>query len=285
MLHVCLTHDIDRTYKSHQYITKFVRSIFKLSYSGVVGQIKSLFVKHPYWGFNELIEIERDYNVRSTIFFLNESIKFNPLKPITFQLSSGRYNINSSRIEGVIRYLDANGWEIAVHGSYNSYRDKSLMIKEKSVLEEIVGHEIIGIRQHYAKLSEKTWQYQQEAGFKYDSSFGYTDKIGFKDDKITPFAPFNNDFYVIPLVVMDMCFVNRQNNWEELDFIMEQCENSNGVLVIDFHQHTFHEYDFPGYRDAYIRIIEKCRDRKAEFSTLSEIYTSIVSCGFNHDKL
>jgi peptidoglycan/xylan/chitin deacetylase (PgdA/CDA1 family) len=183
----------------------------------------------------------------------------------------GRYNIHDPKIEEMIRHLDRNGWEIGVHGSYNSFNDINLLKQEKHTLEKIVGHQINGIRQHYLNLSKKTWGFQADVGFKYDSSWGYTDDIGFKNNRYLPFHPFNNQFKVIPLTIMDSCFMAKSDRWDLYEKLLDMCELKGAVMVINFHQHVFSKYDYPGYKDAYVEIIERALDRKAQFYTLSQI--------------
>jgi len=272
LFRVCLSHDIDRVVKSHQYLTRSLRSLSRGDWRGVYRQIKSLSDKHPYWGFDHLLEIEDSLKVRSTVFFLNESIRFKPWNLSTYQLALGRYRIKSEKITDIIKYLDRNGWEIGVHGSYNSYQSQELLQKEKLALENVVQHEILGIRQHYAQLADSTWKYQSRAGFKYDSSLGYTNAIGFKDERFVPFFPLNSDFLEIPLVVMDMCFVGLKDKWASLESIIELCKERDAVLVVNYHQHVFYSTDFPGYREDYVQIINKCKEHGACFSTLSEVY-------------
>jgi hypothetical protein len=276
MLRVCLSHDIDRVVKSHQYITRSLRSLISGDWRGVYKQIKSLSDKHPYWGFDHLVEIEDSLNVRSTIFFLNESIRLKPWDLSTYQLALGRYSIKSEKITDLIKYLDRNGWEIGVHGSYNSFNNINLLKYEKNSLEQILGHQVRGIRQHYLNLNDMTWALQSEAGFSYDSSFGYTDNIGFKDNRIAPFHPFSDGFVVFPLTIMDMCFVNYPDKWSAFERIASECEENGAVLVVNFHQHVFHEPDFPGWGDDYIGIIQRCKARNAEFKTMGQWYDDLL---------
>ena len=76
-----------------------------------------------------------------------------------------------------------------------------ILKKEKESLEQILDHKVLGIRQHYLNMNDKTWGIQYDAGFMYDSSLGFTDKIGFKGSKTGPFHPLNNDFLEIPLAI------------------------------------------------------------------------------------
>ena len=85
--------------------------------------------------------------------------------------------------------LDKNGWEVGLHGSYNSFNNYALMKSEKQFLENILNHKVIGIRQHHLQIGEKTWEIQKECGFKYDSSLGFNEKIGFKNKQYKFFSP------------------------------------------------------------------------------------------------
>ena len=272
MLNVAITHDVDRIRKTYQYFTHTAKGILKHNFPYVLNQLESIFKKETYWNFPEIIEIEKSFNIKSTFFFLNESSKFKLFEPSKWDITLGRYNIKEEKVIDMIRWLDNNEWEIGVHGSYNSYCNFNLLKKEKEELEYIVGHEIIGIRQHYLNLSPRTWELQYTAGFKYESSWGLNDDFGFKGEKILPFTPLNNHFLVIPLIIMDEPFVKARNRWDKFLKIIELIEKNNGLLVINWHTNTFHENEFPGFKEAFNKIIEFCKTRDARFYTMKEYY-------------
>ena len=128
---VCLTHDVDRVHKSYQYITHFVRNIGRGDFRSAMNQITSVARKlhgeEPYWNFDRIMEFERNLGVKSTFFFLNEQKKVCVL-PNEWKLYWGRYDIKDKRIVEVIKKLNAEGWEIGVHGSYNSYRNLEMTV-------------------------------------------------------------------------------------------------------------------------------------------------------------
>lgn len=275
MLKVALSHDIDRTKKTYQYLTKPLRALMKLNFKALKNQLNSFGNNKNYWTFEEIIKIEEENNVKSTYFFLNETIKVNFLKLGTYKLALGRYKISDPKIMELIKRLDKGGWEIGVHGSYNSFRDKELLNREKLTLEKIVGHEVIGTRQHYLNLNDNTWKIQKDIGFKYDSSLGYNGsktKIGFIDEHLKPFFPFKDEFLVIPLVLMDANFMGIQDRWHELEKLIDLCIQNDAYLVVNFHNHVYNEKEFPGYKTAYKKIIEMCKAKNATFYTMKEIY-------------
>lgn len=279
MIRVCLTHDVDRVRKTYQYVTKTGRALLKGKFSRAWTMLKKGFgAQSPYWGFDTVIDIENTYGVKSTFFFLEESAKVKLLEPKSYKIALGRYHVNEPEVAEMMRYLDANGWEIGLHGSYYSYNNAALLKREKAAIEEVLGHEIIGIRQHYLNWDERTWECQKEVGFKYDSTWGYTRAIGYKEDKVAPFYPCEGTgFCEIPLVIMDSCFEDTPDRWEKLEQIIAQAEKENGILVINFHTNNFDEVEFPAYKRNYVRLIETLKARGAEFMTMGEAYGKVKS--------
>ncbi len=278
MIKVALTHDVDRVKKSYQYITHAVKALRNGSINEFTNQVKSLIKKNPYWNFDTITNIEKQYGVKSTFFFLNESIRFNLLSISNWQLSLGRYDISDPMIIEIIKGLDNDGWEIGLHGSYNSYNDESLLKKEKLLLEKILGHKVKGIRQHYLNWDKSTWKIQKKLGFDYDSTWGFTNNIGFKEDIITPFKPFADNFSVYPLAIMDSCYMSftAQERWEKFLYIVETIDKNNGILVLNWHQRVFNKNEFPNYIDEYKRIIEFLLKNEGEFCTLGGFYEKNV---------
>ena len=101
---------------------------------------------------------------------------------------------------------------------------------------------------------------------------GYTNDVGFKDGKILPFMPFGDDFVVFPLVIMDSCFMDVNNYHKKLIELIEISKNNDAILVVNWHQRSFNENEFPGYRKAYCEIIEECYDKVS--SLLRDVMTA-----------
>jgi peptidoglycan/xylan/chitin deacetylase (PgdA/CDA1 family) len=276
MFKVALSHDVDRTLKTYQTFSHGLKSVAKLDFNAFLFHCKTFYDKEVYWNFEDIIDIENSFGVKSTFYILNESIPFNLLNIKNWKLSLGRYDIQEERVKKMIQFLDQNGWEIGVHGSYLSYKNLDLLKSEKQQLQKIVGKEIIGIRQHYLNLDQNTWALQKKAGFLYDSSFGHTRDIGFKENKIEPFHPFNDDFTVYPLVLMDSCFANKENRWEYLNKIISQAIENKGIITINWHNNNYNEVEYPHYRQNYIDLIKILLDRGGNFTTLKDLYLNKI---------
>lgn len=277
MLKISLTHDVDRTQKTYQYFSGFAKSLLRANLSDALYHITSPLKKEPYWCFYDIADLEKSFGLRSTFFILDESIRFNPLKPSTFALAVGRYDMFEPKIQEAIKYLDSNGWEIGLHGSFLSYNNKMLLGKEKSRLESIVGHTVVGTRQHHLNLDDTTWKIQEELGFLYDSTLGSNYDIGFVDERINPFHPNRTKFTVFPLSLMDVCFMPIKAKWERFNVLLDEVEEKDAVLVVNFHHRVYNDREYPGYKAAYIRIIETALKRNAEIAPLINFYNKQVA--------
>jgi peptidoglycan/xylan/chitin deacetylase (PgdA/CDA1 family) len=232
----------------------------------------------PYWNFERIMPLEEDVGVRSTFFFLSEREKASVLKPRSMMLFRGRYDIDGARIKQTIRDLHAGGWEIGVHGSYKSYQNEELLRSEKEQLESIVGKPIRGVRQHYLNLEvPETWHHQAQAGFSYDSSLGYSDRIGFRWGAVHPFYPKDPLTHIkipvlqIPLAIMDAPLMHMPDPWQAALSLIDRVEKEHGVLTINWHQRVFNPWEYREWQDMYVRIVKECQRRGAWVAPLGDI--------------
>ncbi|MEO0124620.1 MAG: polysaccharide deacetylase family protein [candidate division WOR-3 bacterium] len=265
-----LSHDVDETKKTYQYLTHFLKTLRPY-------HILSFFSKkEPYWNFENIMDLEEKYKVRSTFFFLNEKKRLDLKRPSEIFSTIGRANFLEEKIIEVINLLHNNNWEIGLHGSYDSYKDKELMKKEKKLLEEIIGNPVIGVRQHYLNLKiPKTWMIQKELGFHYDASYGSNNDIGFPDNKYFPVRPFNDDFVVVPLTLMDYVLFSKIKTFDdqlnECRKLIECIREKGGVMVILWHLRVFNEDEFPKAMRVYEEIIKIALDQGGWVTSLDKI--------------
>lgn len=277
-----LTHDVDRTYKTYQYIPSLLKDIRKGNLTGAVEQVKSLLFKYgksnPYWTFDNIMALENELEVKSTFFFLNESGRLNPFSLKSWILFGGRYKIDSPDVAGVIKMLHRSGFEIGVHGSYHSYKDSELLKAEKEKLESLVGAKIHGVRQHYLNFDPKnTFRIQELVGFEYDSTLGFTPQIGvgFRRGTCFPFHPISpnglrSPLLEIPLIIMDGGLPTR-DTFGDCAKILSIVERYGGALTLLWHQRMFSEGDFPNMTKIYRQLIEIAQSRNAWVTNTSEI--------------
>ena len=271
---LCLTHDVDRPYKT-----------FQAPYYAVqehdLSHLKSLVSsERPYWQFEEIMELEEDLGVRSTFFFLNEKHLFRDKGPRdwvklkNWKLFTGRYDIMDEEIVDVIQTLDKGGWEVGLHGSYESYNDLERLRYEKEVLESILGHEVVGGRQHYLNFDRpRTWEYHREIGLRYDASSGSSTEFGFEHG-YQPFRPFDDEFVVLPLTAMEVTLLDDSLDEAKnrLDRLMAEAAEHGAAMTVLWHPKFFNESEFQGYRSLYRWLIRTAQEQNAWIGPCEELY-------------
>lgn len=272
---LCLSHDVDRIYKTYQYATETISKLSPLQLAGIVSG------NNPWWQFERVMSLESELGVKSSFQMLDEQhVTERPIyewmNPRTWKLYAGRYNVTNPQVRAMIKVLDSRGWEIGLQGSYLSGGNKFRLTSEKERIEEAIAEPLLGNRQHYLRVREpETWRYLRDIGIKYDMSLADRQELshqrGYK-----LIRPFNDKFVVFPWTVMDSTAVRSAetisgavSNCHQL---LERTRENRGILVLDWHQRVFHEPDFPGWTTLYRNVIERAQKMGAWIGPPGEFY-------------
>ena len=243
------THDVDRLAKWRG------RAIVKGILTGKGREVfSSLRENHsdPWWNLDLICETEKKLGARSTFFFFaNRGGE-----------RGGRYDCAS--IKQLVRDLVDGGWEIGLHGSYGSMIDRNRLVSEKTRLGGVVRADIVGVRQHYLRVKiPETIQNMDTAGFSYDASIGFSDRVGFRASMCLPFHlyDFKNkrafDILEIPFSFMDSGLPDQEEmRKEKARRVVQKVKDGKGVLSFIWHQRYFNDADFPGLGRLYKWLLE-----------------------------
>lgn len=107
--------------------------------------------------------------------------------------------------------LLGDGNRIGLHQGFHSWRSSKRMELEKSRLEEALGESIDSCRQHWLRFSfNDTWNAQEKAGFKLDTTLGFNDRPGFRNSTalripawINSEQSFSALLETLPMILMD----------------------------------------------------------------------------------
>ncbi|UWG47980.1 Peptidoglycan/xylan/chitin deacetylase, PgdA/CDA1 family [Halanaeroarchaeum sp. HSR-CO] len=276
---LALTHDVDRVRKTYQAL------YYAMTRRDPGSLLDLLPGRSPYWQFQTVMDIESDLGVRSAFYFLDERSLFGErpprewLDPTSWRLYAGRYDLAEREITDTVVELDEGGWEIGLHGSYDSYRNPDQLRREKRRLERILGHPVMGGRQHYLNLKRPdTWKYQAAAGLRYDSSLGSSSEYGF-DGRYEPFRPFDDEFVVFPLTVMEKTLPAVESDperaWAVCEDLLQEARENAAVMTVLWHPSYFYDRDHPNYGTIYRRLIERALEMGAWVGPPGEIYRSL----------
>ena len=278
---VFLSHDIDLVYS----INSAYRVLKELKKRNIKNIAKSPFERfnknaNPLWNFKDIMSLEKKYGAKSTFYFMALDKK---------ELG---HNYNIKKLKKEIQDLDNNNWEIGLHGGFDAYNNLEKIKDEKKKLEEILNGDIVGYRGHYLKFKiPKTWEILHEAGFKYDSTFGFADMVGFRNCMCHPYKPFNLntnkeiDVLEIPLNIMDTTLFEYMNldfkgAWDIIKLLVDTVEKNNGVITILWHNTNMTD----SMLDLYDNFLKYCRDKEAWMTCGKEIYDWYKKLEFEKDE-
>lgn len=262
---VCLTHDIDIVYqiftwrKGFHLAKSLYRSGRKNFSKGIRGELDK---RNPFCNFEEIMDLEEKYGAKSSFYFL-------ALKP-----GDQDYSYDIMDLKDDIRNVRDRGWEVGLHGGYEAYHSSEQIREEKKRLENALGSEVVGYRNHYLQFRvPDTWEYLSQAGFLYDTTFGYADCVGFRNGMCHPFRPYNLEaekpvgIIEIPLIVMDVTLFRtymRLNSGETLNVVhrlIDSIAECRGVFTLLWHNNCL--LDNSPEQRMYRNILEYCSEKGA----------------------
>jgi peptidoglycan/xylan/chitin deacetylase (PgdA/CDA1 family) len=268
---VCLTHDIDilRFSKS-----KMVYEMAKSLKRGNFGKPFRIFLNqlserlNPLWNFDQIMYLEKKYGAKSSFYFM------------ALEKGDPDYNYRIKDLKKELNQIIDSGWEIGLHGGHEAFRDPDIIKKEKELLENVIGKQIIGYRNHYLRfMVPTTWTFLKEAGFEYDATFGYADCVGFRNGMCHPYKPFDLttkkciDIWEIPLTIMDSTLfeymhLDLEEAWELTKWLIHTVEKCHGVLTIIWHNTSMSDVMLEFYEE----MLKFCQNRNAWMTSGEEIW-------------
>ena len=262
---VCLTHDIDQIYRP---LYKKMYYAFDDMRMGDAAHIKYNFKrlfdkKYPLENIDFILVVERKYGANSSFYFL------------TLENWEKDYNYSVGDLHDMFDSIIHNNGEIGLHGGHNAFTSYEKMKSEKDRLEEATGEHIVGYRNHYLKFDvPETWHNLVKCGFIYDTTYGYVDYIGFRNNLCYPFMPYDIhtnkeiDIIEVPLVVMDCSMFDKDymgiGYWAAYKLtklLIDHVRAVDGVFTLSWHN----SYMTEGSKGArlYEDILKYCYDNDA----------------------
>jgi hypothetical protein len=215
----------------------------------------------------EWIEEEAKHNFTSSFFFFAQ-----PLPAPNWRDGFYRYSdcvdFGGRRvtIAQVMKEIADQGWDVGLHGSANSHRSAALLAKERRIVSDASGQEVITIRQHHLCCDARlTPVCQAQAGFRADSTFGSNLRACFRCGTGLPFFWYDLvndcelDLLEAPLVVQDgplfrVSQMDQETACRHCVAMMREAAELGGAMTLLWHN-IYHSDDV-GYR-VYRIILEE----------------------------
>jgi peptidoglycan/xylan/chitin deacetylase (PgdA/CDA1 family) len=292
----CLTHDVDFVgIRDH----KFDHTMWGFLYRSVVGSmvralrgnlawskcleswkaalalpLVHLGIYDDFWlEFERYKEIEKDFG--STFFFI-------PFKNVAGSLGSApapkrraaKYDI--ILIKQQVLELLKEGCEVGLHG-IDAWQNCENAQIERDRLRQVTEQAPTGIRMHWLYWGEDSAKSLEDAGFSYDSTFGYNDAVGFRAGTTQPFCPLSAESLIeLPLSIQDsaMFYSDRMKLSEDEALnickdVIRSALSFGGSLTVNWHTRSLSPERLWG--DFYVELLKEIQKHRVWFGPAKDI--------------
>lgn len=266
---IIVSHDVDHLYvidhlKRDLIIEKlWGRSLLQFLHGSIDGSTfrnRIMLLFHNRMNrIDEVMEFDKKHSIPSVFFFgmdniLGMSYKQDQAKPM-------------------INRVIEKGFDVGVHGV--EFEDYDKIKKEHDDFQKLSGLCSFGIRNHYVRFNEKTFETQNEVGYLFDTTW-------FNKNKIELHKPYKvGNMWEFPLHIMDG-YVCKEGKLDEgltsTKRIIDQVyEEGIPYCTILFHDYQFDDRYYPTMKSWYIKIIEYCEEKGHEFTSYREAIKEMES--------
>jgi hypothetical protein len=188
-------------------------------------------------------------------------------------MRAARYDVQEIMVE--LNRIRSKGGEVGVHG-IDAWSDVAKARLELEAVADLTDRDRVGVRMHWLFLDNESFSILDEAGFAYDSSFGYNRTIGYRAGTTQVYKPLSaRTLLELPLHVMDTAlfypsYMNASAN-EAAYFTRALIENAThlgGVVTVNWHDRSIAPERLWG--DSYIELLARLNEAGAWFATAAQ---------------
>jgi peptidoglycan/xylan/chitin deacetylase (PgdA/CDA1 family) len=299
---VCLTHDVDAV-SSNSMVASLRRAKTTYSHRNEISTGDTVqrflssgnsFIKglsrtvtgsdDPCHCYDKWLEIERKYDAKSTFFFLPDGVsKTHPTDHFYRYSDTIRFEREKTSVGSMIQEIANRGWEVGLHPTWTAARDLDEMKHQKESLDAVVDADIKSVRQHYLNYDIRmTPKIHEKAGFKFDSTLGFNDNVGFRFGTSYPWFVWNlnkdtpTDVLEIPLTIQDGALLppyrglrlDVDRAFQYVRMLCDRVRDVGGVLTLSWHPSNVTDDRF---WQLYDRTLQYVSDRNAWMTGVGEI--------------
>lgn len=228
---------------------------------------------------SEILRLEKHRNVRSTWFVLAGTPTF-----ASMRAGDLTYAPEHPLVRTLLTELNANGHEVGLHGSFASFVSREVFAEQRNRLAAVAGGQAAGVRQHFLRMRPGVSHVaMSESGFQYDSTFGFSDRNGFRlgladvvpvwDERGQRTLPLDE----VPFVWMDRALSKYRNIedpgvWvDDALAIAKAVREVEGVWNGIWHPNMDDALGFPGAPIAFRALLDELLKQSPWSATLGEI--------------
>ena len=211
--------------------------------------------------FRRMIEIERYYNVRSTLFLIPFKARPGHLSDGTLALPKRSAHYQLETWQDYLVSLQRDGWELGCHG-IDCHMGPEHAREEYLRIANMFSSEVVGLRMHWLVTSARLTYNAVHAGFAYDSTTGYNEGAGYPEEWIKPYRDAATGMPIVPLHVQDSALLGewrlgmrRKEATGRINEILDQAAERQGVVTVLWHSNSFGPPRY--WSDVYVCILER----------------------------
>jgi hypothetical protein len=181
-----------------------------------------------------------------------------------------------SEIREEVQEAAGRGSELALHG-IDAWRDSEAGRGEREALSSVTGRSTDGIRMHWLYFTADSPSRLDAAGFKYDSTWGYNDAVGYRAGTSQVFRLTGSETMMeLPLSIMDSALfssgrmgLDRHEASGLCKGIVDGARRFGGTVVINWHERSLAPERLWGH--FYGELLKEIRQgNRAWFATAGE---------------
>ena len=275
---VALTHDVDSPWRwtrrgvvgaaarlKRQLVSRRPRGALREARALAGVPLHRLRGTDPNWRFETMLDEERRRGARSTSFVMaGHHDPHDGPAPAVYERLRPR----------LVETLIAGGGEVGLHGSYRAAADGALLAEEHRVLGALAG-DVAGQRYHYLRVDPHTNLTPLDSlGFRYDTTLGFPDALGFRAGIAHPFRPWDlvhdrpHALVEVPLAAMDVTLaeerylgLSARAAEPRLIRLLDWAAAHGGGFALLWHPDRFDRATGRGWDALYYRLLEAVRER------------------------
>ena len=219
----------------------------------------------PNWRFAEIASEENAHDARSTFFLMaGHGHRADGAAPEAYD------RLRPQLVETLLE----TGSEVGLHGSYLAADNLDQLARERLLLAQLDGP-LIGHRYHYLRVDpHRNLAPLAGIGFRYDTTLGFADALGFRAGIAHPFRPWDfsrdrpADLVEVPLAVMDATLAEERyaglsaaQAKPQVLALFDWAAEHGGAFSILWHPERFDGPSARGWDRLYFELIEAARER------------------------
>jgi hypothetical protein len=282
---VALTHDVDTPWKWTRIGIRGAAARLKagaLHEAGALARmpLHKLRGTDPNWRFAEIAAEERAHGASGSTFFVmaGHGHRADGAAPETYE------RLRPKLVEAL---LEA-GAEVGLHGSYLAAEDLGRLAGEKETLDAL-GAPVEGQRYHYLRVDpHRNLVPLGGLGFRYDTTLGFPDALGFRAGIAHPFRPWDFEreepagIVEVPLAAMDATLAEERYQGlsaaeakPQLLSLLDWAAEHGGGFSILWHPDRFDAPSARGWDRLYFDVLDAVRERGGVCLSAGELAASL----------